>query len=229
MVCFLRCWSELHIDKGFALERSIFALRGEVRRTPDDIECRRGKDRVGALGDFRVENFSPSDQQSRERSRAGSTRYIRQGRIPADRRDASEERRLRKSQEKRQGSRIYSHGMNSETDAKTFAREWIDAWNSHRLDAILSHYHEDAVLTSPVAVKLLGDASGTVRGKAALRGYFTRGLEAYPELRFELVDVMRGLSSIVLCYVNQKGTKTAEFMELDDSGKVTRVVANYSV
>jgi hypothetical protein len=32
----------------------------------------------------------------------------------------------------------------------------------------------------------------------------------------------------VLCYVNQKGTKSAEFMELNSSGKVTRVVANYS-
>jgi len=119
--------------------------------------------------------------------------------------------------------------MNSDADANRFAREWIDAWNSHNVDAILAHYHEDVVLTSPVAAQLLGDASGTVRGKAALCGYFTRGLEAYPDLRFELTDVMRGLRSIVLCYKNQKGTKTAEFMELGDSGKVTRVVANYGV
>lgn len=115
------------------------------------------------------------------------------------------------------------------TDAKQFAREWIAAWNSHNLNAILSHYREEVVLISPVAAKLLGDSSGTVRGKAALRAYFAKGLEAYPELRFDLLDVMQGLSSIVLCYKNQNGTKTAEFMELDDSGKVTRVVANYSV
>ena len=119
--------------------------------------------------------------------------------------------------------------MNKDADAKEFAREWIAAWNSHNLDAILAHYHPDVVLTSPVAAKLLGNPSGMVRGKAALRDYFSRGLEAYPDLRFELVDVMRGLSSIVLCYINQKGTKTAEFMELDNSGKVTRAVANYSV
>jgi hypothetical protein len=47
-------------------------------------------------------------------------------------------------------------------------------------------------------------------------------------LHFELLDVMVGLSSVVLCYRNQKGTKTAEFMEFDDNGKVVRVVANYS-
>ena len=119
--------------------------------------------------------------------------------------------------------------MNTDADAKEFARGWIAAWNSHNLDAILSHYREDVVLTSPVAAKLLGNASGTVRGKAALGNYFSRGLKAYPDVRFELLDVMRGLSSVVLCYINQKGTKTAEFMEFDGDGKVMRVVANYSV
>lgn len=113
-------------------------------------------------------------------------------------------------------------------EAQQFAREWIDAWNSHDLDVILSHYDDNVVLTSPIAAKLLNDPSGTVRGKAALRAYFRRGLEAYPDLRFELLDVMFGLSSVVLCYKNQKGTKTAEFMEFGENGKVIRVVANYS-
>jgi hypothetical protein len=118
--------------------------------------------------------------------------------------------------------------MDAPSDAITFAREWIAAWNSLDLDAILSHYANDVVLTSPVASRFLNDPSGTVRGKAGLRSYFQRGLEAYPNLRFELLDVMIGLSSVVLCYINQKGTKTAEFMEFDESGKVGRVVANYS-
>ena len=30
--------------------------------------------------------------------------------------------------------------MVTEGNAKTFAREWVLAWNSHNLDAILSHY-----------------------------------------------------------------------------------------
>ena len=119
--------------------------------------------------------------------------------------------------------------MTSELDAKKFAREWIEAWNSHDLEAILSHYATDVVLTSPVAARLLDDPSGTVQGSAALRDYFKRGLEAYSNLHFELLDVMQGLSSVVLCFVNQKGTKTAEFMEFGKDGKIARVVANYSV
>ena len=118
--------------------------------------------------------------------------------------------------------------MLPEAEALEFARHWVGAWNSHDLDAILSHYGPEVILNSPAAAKLLNDASGNVVGKEALRSYFERGLEAYPNLTFELKDVMRGLSSVVLCYVNQKGTTTAEFMEFDADGKVIRVVANYS-
>ena len=46
---------------------------------------------------------------------------------------------------------------------------------------------------------------------------------------FELKDVMAGLNSLVLYYTNQKGTRTGEFMDLGASGKVTQVVAHYSI
>jgi len=118
--------------------------------------------------------------------------------------------------------------MTTESDAKGFARQWVAAWNSHDLDAIMSHYDGGVVLISPAAAKILDDPSGTVEGNAALRNYFKRGLELYPNLHFELLDVMCGLSSIVVCCKNQKGTKTAEFMEFGENGKIIRVVANYS-
>lgn len=65
-------------------------------------------------------------------------------------------------------------------------------------------------------------------GKANLRAYFQRGLEAFPELHFHLEDVLWGLNSVVFYYTNQKGTRTAEFMELSAAGKVVRAVANYN-
>jgi hypothetical protein len=118
--------------------------------------------------------------------------------------------------------------MLSETEARQFAHSWVQSWNSHDLGAILSHYAPDAVLTSPTAAKLLNDPSGIVAGKQALRSYFACGLEAYPNLNFELLDVLWGISSVVLYYVNQKATKTAEFMEFDSNQKIVRVVANYT-
>ena len=113
-------------------------------------------------------------------------------------------------------------------EAWSLANDWVAAWNAHDLDRIMTHYDDAVELTSPVAAQLLGTPDGKVVGKANLKAYFHRGLEAYPELHFHLENVLWGINSVVLYYTNQKGTRTAEFMELSAIGKVARVVANYS-
>ena len=114
-------------------------------------------------------------------------------------------------------------------EAWKLANDWVSAWNAHDLDAIMTSHYEDAIeLTSPVAAQLLGTPDGKVTGIVNLRAYFQRGLQAFPELRFQLEDVLWGLNSVVLYYTNQKGTRTAEFMELSPRGKVLRVVAHYN-
>jgi predicted ester cyclase len=113
-------------------------------------------------------------------------------------------------------------------EAWRLANDWAAAWNDHDLDRIMAHYEDSVELTSPAAAQLLGVPDGTIAGKANLRAYFQRGLEAYPELHFRLEDVLWGVNSLLLYYVNQKGTHTGEFMELSATGKVARVVANYS-
>ncbi len=113
-------------------------------------------------------------------------------------------------------------------EAWKLANNWVAAWNAHDLDLIMTHYDDAIELTSPVAALLLGTPGGKVVGKANLRAYFQRGLEAYPELCFRLEEVLWGINSVVLYYTNQKGTRAAEFMELSTIGKVARVVANYN-
>jgi hypothetical protein len=46
------------------------------------------------------------------------------------------------------------------------------------LEAIIGHYDERIELNSPVAEQLLGIPNGKVSGKATLREYFQRVLEA---------------------------------------------------
>ncbi len=113
-------------------------------------------------------------------------------------------------------------------EAWKLANHWVAAWNAHDLDLIMTHYEDAVELTSPAAARLLGTPDGKVAGKANLRAYFQRGLKAHPELQFRLEDVLWGVKSMVLYYLNQKGSRTAEFMELSANGKVARVVANYS-
>src|SRR3984893_4966595 len=114
-------------------------------------------------------------------------------------------------------------------EAWSLANHWVAAWNAHDLDLIMAHYEDAIELTSPAAAQLLGTPDGKVVGKTNLRAYFQRGLEAYPELHFRLEDVLCGVNSVVLYYTNQKGTRTAEFMEVSAFGRAARVVANYSV
>ncbi len=113
-------------------------------------------------------------------------------------------------------------------EAGNLANHWVAAWNAHDLELIMAHYDDAIELTSPVAAQLLGTSDGKVVGKANLKAYFQRGLEAYPDLRFHLEDVLWGINSVLLYYTNQKGRRTGEFMELSATGKVVRVVANYS-
>ncbi|MGB8472467.1 MAG: nuclear transport factor 2 family protein [Candidatus Acidiferrum sp.] len=113
-------------------------------------------------------------------------------------------------------------------ESRVLADHWIAAWNSHDLETIMSHYDDSAELTSPVAAQFLGTPDGKVIGKSNLRSYFKRGLEAYPQLHFHLEDVLWGVNSLVVYYTNQKGTRTAELMELSPTGKVARVLAHYN-
>jgi predicted ester cyclase len=71
---------------------------------------------------------------------------------------------------------------------------------------------------------LLKNGNGVVEGKAALREYFRRGLEAFPNLHFDLIDVLWGVETIVIYYANKvRGNKTAEVMQMTLEGKVRRV------
>jgi ketosteroid isomerase-like protein len=69
--------------------------------------------------------------------------------------------------------------MITEAEARQFAKDWVLAWNSHDLDAIIAHYGPDVILTSPVAARLLSDPSGTVTGREALRVYFRNSSGPY--------------------------------------------------
>ena len=112
-------------------------------------------------------------------------------------------------------------------DIEKFARQWIVSWNSHNLDRIADHYTEDIDFTSPKIVKLLGREDGRIRDLATLKEYFAKGLEAYPDLHFELYHVLSGVNSVVLYYRSVNNSLAAEYMVLDQNGKITAVMAHY--
>ncbi|SFW82521.1 nuclear transport factor 2 family protein [Chitinophaga sancti] len=109
-----------------------------------------------------------------------------------------------------------------------FAQEWLQAWNSHQLDSIMSHYAEDVVFYSPFIIKINNDPAGNLQGKMALQAYFSKALTAYPDLHFELIQVLEGVNSFLLYYRSVDNRLSAEMMVLNHEGKVKEVRAHYA-
>jgi ketosteroid isomerase-like protein len=111
--------------------------------------------------------------------------------------------------------------------ATQFAAHWIAAWNSHDLAWVLDHYADDFEMSSPYIARIAGEPSGTLRGKAAVGAYWAKALERMPDLRFELVDTLAGVDSVVLYYRGVSGM-AAEVFIFDAHGKVAKAHANYA-
>jgi len=114
-------------------------------------------------------------------------------------------------------------------DPEQFARSWIDAWNRHDLDAAMSYYSEETEFSSPWVVKINGDQSGTLRGKAALRAFWEKCLALAPGARLELLYVLTGVDTITLVYRHHGRLQLieAETMAFQEDGRVVRTVLHY--
>jgi ketosteroid isomerase-like protein len=110
--------------------------------------------------------------------------------------------------------------------ARETAKHWCDAWNRRDLDAIMTHYAEDAEFSSPTIVKRWGVADGWLRGKDKLRENFAVGVQA-PGLRFDLVDVVTGVNAMCIIYRRESGAIVTDTIELDADGKAKQIIACY--
>lgn len=113
-------------------------------------------------------------------------------------------------------------------DTRRFAEHWIAAWNAHDLDAVLAHFRDDVVFSSPFIRHFAGEASGTLVGKDAVRAYWRAALERVPDLHFELVDVLVGIDCLTILYRGHRGL-SAEIFEFDTGGLALRGRALYAV
>ena len=113
--------------------------------------------------------------------------------------------------------------------AAAFAKDWVDAWNAHDIEKILSHYSEDFTIETPMAIKLYPESHGIVVGKSEVRKYWTIGLEKSPNLKFELLDLLVGVNSIGLYLFNTSSNKkSVELMSFDSENKVNKAIVTYS-
>lgn len=119
--------------------------------------------------------------------------------------------------------------MVTEAFASDFAAKWAAAWNARDLDQVLLHYADDFTIETPMAAKFIPESKGVVSGKANVRAYWEIGLAKIPDLHFTILDVLIGINSLTIYYVNTAtGKKSAENLFFNSQGKVNRAFVMYA-
>jgi len=97
-------------------------------------------------------------------------------------------------------------------DPKSFAERWLAAWNAHDLDAVLTLFHDDVVFTSPLATKVVPESDGVLRGKPALRAYWSAALAQLPDLHFMLTRFFAGVDTLLIGFSMNGGPERFEIL-----------------
>ena len=111
----------------------------------------------------------------------------------------------------------------SRTHLENHARHWIDAWNAHDVEAVLSAFSDDATFISPLAAQVTGE--GRISGIDRLRRYWTDALGRVPDLRFalEACAIDEALQTVTVFYVSHAGgrvRRASEHMVFRDGKQV---------
>jgi ketosteroid isomerase-like protein len=106
--------------------------------------------------------------------------------------------------------------MSLGVNASEFSRAWAAAWNRRDVEAVLAHFHDDAVFASPVAQRLGFGEDGVVKGKEALRRYWNGALLGNPDLHFRVHAVYEGVDTLVIAYRTQSDADRVEVLLFQD-------------
>ena len=122
--------------------------------------------------------------------------------------------------------------VTDDKSAEAYAKEWAGNWNRKDLDAILTHFADDVVFSSPKALDTMGVP--TVQGKPELREYWRRALSRIQTIDFKVVRViwdaqLRELAIIYDRHVNGRHDRAAEVLCFGSGDLVVRGEVFYGV
>jgi len=107
--------------------------------------------------------------------------------------------------------------------ARAFADEWAASWNRRDVEAVLAHFHDDVIFTSPTALAVVGSA--VVSGKESLRDYWNTALKHIGSLRFAVDGILwdagsRELAIIYTATFDGNSRRVSENLKFDAAGLV---------
>lgn len=111
-------------------------------------------------------------------------------------------------------------------DPLRFARSLIEARNRHDLDPVLSHFSDDFRFSSPIIREFVGEPSGQLVGKQALRQYWADARNRLPDTYIELESVLVGVNCLTIVYSGRRG-QSAEVFQFGSDGRAVRGFEQY--
>jgi hypothetical protein len=108
-------------------------------------------------------------------------------------------------------------------EARAFAELWAASWNRRDVEAVLAHFHDEVIFTSPTALAVVGSA--VVSGKESLRDYWNAALKRIASLRFVVDRVLwdaesRELAILYTATFDGNSRRVSENLKFDTSGLV---------
>lgn len=86
---------------------------------------------------------------------------------------------------------------------KHIANQWFEAFNAHNIENLLALYADDAEHYSPKLKVHQPDTNGLIRGKAALRAWWTDAFERLPNLHYEVLKLTADEQQVFMEYIRQ--------------------------
>ena len=81
------------------------------------------------------------------------------------------------------------------------AHRWIEAFNTKQLENLLSLYHTQAEHYSPKLKLRLPETNGLIKGKSALRVWWTDAFTRLPQLHYELLQLTADGEQVLMEYI----------------------------
>ncbi|KQS26558.1 nuclear transport factor 2 family protein [Dyadobacter sp. Leaf189] len=114
-------------------------------------------------------------------------------------------------------------------NTRDFANSWLQSWNNHDIEGVLSHFSEDVQVTTPMIKIATGGTENTLYGKDAVRDYWNVAILKFPDLHFKLLCITEGVDSVALYYETVMNKTAIEVMFFDENNLVKRMDAFYSL
>jgi hypothetical protein len=121
---------------------------------------------------------------------------------------------------------MMSRDITDRDAAGRFVERWCASWCKVDIDAVVSHFADDAEMRSPLALTLTG--SPVLNGAENIRAYWQR---AYGHIQSADLKILAwswdDAMSRLTVWWQLAETRASEFMEFDAAGRVTRSEAFY--